>query len=231
MRRALRLLSTVLIVAGVLLLADAGLTLAWQEPVSALMARVQQGKLADELEQLEQEQAVVTPVQRRALKALPSQRRRIAFLAREARRRAHEGEPFGRIEIPRIGVDFVVVEGTDGATLRKGPGHYPDTAFPGLRRTVAIAGHRTTYGAPFRAVDKLRPGDEIVVTMPYGRFTYRVERTRIVPPTALWVTRDVGYDRLVLSACHPLYSAAERIIVFARLREAEPRGAARRGAV
>jgi sortase A len=62
--------------------------------------------------------------------------------------------------------------------------------------------------------------------MGYGRFTYRVERTRIVPPTALWVTDRVGYDRLILSACHPLYSAAKRIVVFARLVDTVPRGAA-----
>ncbi len=224
MKRALRAFSTVLIVAGLLLLADAGITLAWQEPVSALMARIQQDKLAGQLEEIEE--APPTPVQRRALAALPSQRRRVAFLAREARSNAEEGKPIGRIDIPRIGADFVVVEGTDPATLRKGPGHYPDTTFPGLRGTVGIAGHRTTYGAPFRKVDHLRRGDPIVVTMPYARFTYGVQETKIVPPTALWVTRDVGYDRLVLSACHPMYSAAERIIVFARLRRMEPLGAA-----
>ncbi|HMJ02545.1 MAG TPA: sortase [Conexibacter sp.] len=224
MKRALRAFSTVLIVAGLLLIADAGITLAWQEPVSALMARIQQDKLAGQLEEIEQ--AAPTPVQRRALAALPSQRRRVAFLARAARSDAEEGEPIGRIEIPRIDADFVVVQGTDAATLRKGPGHYPDTTFPGLRGTVAIAGHRTTYGAPFRNVDELRRGDRVVVAMPYGRFTYAVQGTKIVPPSAVWVTRDVGYDRLVLSACHPLYSAAERIIVFARLERTEPRGAA-----
>lgn len=223
----MRAFSTVLIVAGVLMLADAGITLAWQEPVSALMARIEQGKLSDQLEQIEQ--APPTKVERRALAALPSQQRRVAFLARVARREAQEGDPIGRIEIPQIGADFVVVQGTDGATLRKGPGHYPSTTFPGLRGTVAIAGHRTTYLAPFRNVDDLKRGDEIVLAMPYGRFTYAVESTKIVPPSALWVTRDVGYDRLVLSACHPLYSAAERIVVFARLRRMEPRGAARRG--
>ena len=82
---------------------------------------------------------------------------------------------------------------------------------------MAIAGHRTTYGAPFRKLDKLRAGDQIVVAMPYGRFTYRVQRTRIVAATAVWVTQRVSYDRLVLTACHPLYSAAQRIVVFARL--------------
>lgn len=224
MKRALRAFSTVLIVAGLLLLADAGITLAWQEPVSALMARIQQDKLSGQLEEIEQ--APPTPVQRRALAALPSQRRRVAFLAREARSSAQEGEPIGRIEIPEIGADFVVVQGTDAATLHKGPGHYPDTTFPGLPGTVGIAGHRTTYGAPFRKVDELERGDSIVLSMPYGRFTYAVQGTKIVPPSAVWVTRDVGYDRLVLSACHPLYSAAERIIVFARLERMQSRGAA-----
>jgi sortase A len=91
---------------------------------------------------------------------------------------------------------------------------------------VAIAGHRTTYLAPFRHVDQLKSGDRITLTMPYGRFTYEIQKTQIVLPTALWVTKSVGYDRLVLSACHPLYSASHRIIVFARLINTEARGAA-----
>jgi len=124
-------------------------------------------------------------------------------------------------------VTTVVVAGTGSKALRKGPGHYPSTPLPGVRGTVGIAGHRTTYGAPFRKIDKLRQGDEIEVEMPYGRFTYRVERARIVPPTATWVTNKVSYDRLILSACHPLYSAAKRIVVFARLVQSAPRGAAR----
>jgi len=223
-RRAVRAFSTVLIAAGVLMLADAGLTLVWQEPVSALLARLEQDRLSGELRELEQ--APPTRVERRALAALPSQRRRVAFLARVARRDAQDGAPIGRIAIPEIGADFVVVQGTDGATLRKGPGHYPTSTFPGLRGTVAIAGHRTTYGAPFRKVDRLRRGDAIVLTMPYGRFTYAVRDTQIVDPSALWVTRDVAYDRLVLTACHPLYSAAQRIVVSATLRDVEPRGAA-----
>jgi sortase A len=111
----------------------------------------------------------------------------------------------------------VIVQGTDSASLRKGPGHYPDTALPGEPGTVAIAGHRTTYLAPFRTINDLHPGDPVVLQMPYGRFTYRVQESRVVLPTALWVTRDVGYPRLVLSACEPLYSASHRIVVFAKL--------------
>lgn len=224
MRRALRAISTVLIVAGVLMIADAGITLAWQEPVSALLARIEQNRLSGQLDRIEQRGP--TRVQQRVLAALATQRRRIEFLAREARRTALEGDPIGRIAIPAIGADFVVVQGTDTASLRKGPGHYPATTFPGLSGTVAIAGHRTTYLAPFRHIDDLEHGDRIVLTMPYGRFTYRVQRDQVVDPDALWVTRDVGYQRLVLSACHPLYSAAQRIVVFARLEQVAGRGAA-----
>src|SRR5262249_30762658 len=75
----------------------------------------------------------------------------------------------------------------------------------------------------------LRKGDSITVTMPYGRFTYTVERRRIVDPNAIWVIDRVGYNRLVLTACHPLYSAAQRIVVFARLVRTQPLGAAAAG--
>lgn len=214
-RRSLRALSTVMIVAGVVLLIDAGVTLVWQEPVSAVYARIQQDRLAEGLERLEQ--APLAPTERRALERIPDPRRRLAFQARALERRLEPGDPMGRIVMPTIGVSEVFVEGTDPGDLRNGPGHYPDTPLPGVRGTVAIAGHRTTYGAPFRNVDALERGDRIELRMPYGRFVYRVERTRIVPPTEVSVTARVAYDRLVLSACHPLYSAAQRIIVFARL--------------
>ncbi len=223
MRRALRPLSTVLIVVGTLLLADAVVTLLWQEPLSALYGRVQQGKLEDRLAAIER--APLAAVDQRALSRLDASRR-LAFAARALKRRSEPGDPLGRILMPRIGVSEVFVEGTGTADLRKGPGHYPATPLPGLRGTVGIAGHRTTYGAPFHDIDDLRQGDRIELAMPYGRFTYRVERTRIVPPTATEVTDRVGHDRLILSACHPLYSAAKRIVVFARLERAEARGPA-----
>jgi sortase A len=224
MRRALRALSTVLIVAGALLLADAALTLLWQEPVSAVYGRIQQNQLEGQLKDLEK--APIAAVDQRALRRLDASRR-LAFAARSLKRRSKAGDALGRIRIPEIGVSDVFVEGTAAPDLRRGPGHYPATPLPGQRGTVAIAGHRTTYGAPFHDVDQLRRGDRIELDMPYGRFTYRVERLRIVKPTAVEVTDAVGYDRLVLSACHPLYSAAQRIIVFARLERAEARGAAR----
>lgn len=214
LRALLRQLSTILIMAGALLLFDVALTLVWQEPVSALYASWRQDALADDLDELRSPD--LRPAERAALERLPLDADRAAFLARALKRRSGPGDPIGRIRIPTIGVSKVIVQGTDGASLRRGPGHYPETPFPGVHGTVAVAGHRTTYGAPFGALDKLDPRDRIVLEMPYGGFEYAVERTRIVAPSALWVTRRVGYDRLVLTACHPKYSAAERIVVFAR---------------
>jgi sortase A len=223
MRRAVRGLSTVLIVVGVLLLADVAATLVWQEPVSGVYARVQQKRLADRLAAIER--VPVTPIERKVLERLPAGAPRLGFAARSLDRRAEEGGPVGRIKVGKIGLDEVVVQGTGTGDLRRGPGHYPDTPLPGARGTVAVAGHRTTYGAPFRRLDQLGRGDRIEMLMPYGRFTYTVERTRIVPPTATWVTNRAAHDRLVLTACHPLYSAAQRIVVFARLSTARARGA------
>ena len=225
-RRVIRVLSTVLIIAGGLLLLDAGLTVVWQEPVSAVYGKINQGRLDGDLEQLET--ATLPPLERRALRTLPDPRKKMAFLARSLKRKAKDGDAVARLRIPKIGASYVVVDGTQADDLRKGPGLYEQTPFPGAGGTTAIAGHRTTYGAPFRHVDRLRKGNRIIVTLPYGRFTYTVERLQIVKPTALWVIQRVSYDRLVLSACHPLYSAAKRIIVFARLTNAEPRGTARR---
>jgi sortase A len=224
LRGALRALANVLIVAGTLMLVDAGLTVTWQEPVTAVIAKIRQDQLGGDLAELRRQGP--TALERQALAGLDGERRRIAFLARSLKRRTQHGDAVGRIKIPAIGLNKVVVHGTQTADLRKGPGIYDQTPFPGVPGTTAIAGHRTTYGAPFRHLDAVRPGDRVELRMPYGDFSYRVERTRIVPPTATWVTKAVGYDRLILSACHPLYSAAQRIVVFARLESARPRGTA-----
>jgi len=197
MRAVLRFVASVMIVSGAMLIADAAITLLWQEPVSAFVADRQQGKLKE---------AFVDPPKRVVL------------------RRPLKGDAIARISIPAIGVAEYVVEGTDLGSLRKGPGHYPETPLPGEPGTTAIAGHRTTYGAPFRDIDDLDPGDRIVVDMSDGRFVYRVEGTRIVDDQDLSVLDPVGHKRLMLSACHPLYSAAQRIIVYARqVRRAPPR--------
>jgi sortase A len=223
MRRLLRDISSVLIISGVLLLIDAGVTLLWQEPVTAVIGAIERGGINKQF--LSYRTAPLTRQDVSALGSLSAQKK-ISYLARREQRQVVNGDAVGQISISRIGASYDVVQGTDTSSLEKGPGHYPQTALPGLRETVAIAGHRTTYLAPFRHIDSLSAGDQIVVTMPYGKFTYVVQYHKIVLPTALWVTRNVGYDRLVLSACNPLYSAAQRIIVFARLQHVKPLGAA-----
>jgi sortase A len=214
MRRALRGLSSVLIATGVLLVLDAVLTVVWQEPVTAIYAKVRQNQLGGDLDKINK--APLSPGDRSVLRVLRSTDQRIAFLARSMRRHLSDGQAIGRLKIPHIHANYVMVEGTDAGSLRKGPGHYPATPLPGMPGTVGVAGHRTTYLAPFNKLDKLRPGDVVRTEMPYAVVTYRVEQTRVVKPTAIWVIRRVAYNRLVLTACHPKYSAAERIVVFAR---------------
>jgi sortase A len=134
-----------------------------------------------------------------------------------------EGEPVARIRIPKIGVDKIVVEGVSVADLKKGPGHYPETPLPGQEGNAAIAGHRTTYGAPFNRIDELVAGDEIVVETVQGEFRYVVTEQQIVSPSQVEVLDDKGDDRLTLTACHPKYSARQRIVVVAELEpEAKP---------
>jgi sortase A len=225
-RRAWRALSWVLILAGVLALAEAATTLLWQEPFSALYARIQQDRLSGELHGVELAQP--TPRERRQLATLPAQRQRITFLAGELQHHAAYGSPVGSIHIPSVGIDFVVVKGTGASELQKGPGVFPETHFPGIAGTTAIAAHRTTYLAPFRHIDALRRGNRILLNMPYAHFTYTVIGHRVVSPTNVAAAvNPVGYSRLVLSACTPLFSAAKRLLVFARLTRTVPVGAAR----
>ena len=213
----MRFVASVLIVSGVLMLADAGLTVAWQEPVSAFLAARDQGELEDELDA----QATSALRDKQLTSSIRDEKRRIKRLAELYKKRAKDGHAVGRIEMPTLDRDYVFVEGTSLDVLRKGPGHYPKTSFPGEGGTVAIAGHRTTYGAPFRTIDDLEEGEHLVLKMPYGELEYKVEKTQIVNPDATWITNRVkGAERLVLSACHPLYSASQRIIVFARLVDA-----------
>ena len=219
-RPVLRFVASVLITSGILMLVDAVLTVTWQEPVSAYFAQQDQDGLNNELKR----EAPQVEADKRSVASIGDERKRLKRLATLARHRARTGHAIGTIRIRKIDAKYAIVQGTDTDSLRKGPGHYPKTSFPGQGGTVAIAGHRTTYGAPFNEVDKLKRGDDIELEMPYGRFIYAVDRTKIVDPTELSVTNRVpGAEQLVLSACHPLYSASQRIIVFARLKTATQR--------
>jgi sortase A len=131
-----------------------------------------------------------------------------------------EGGAVANLVIPRIGVDKIVVEGVSLSDLKRGPGHYPDSPMPGQPGNAAIAGHRTTYGAPFHRIDELEVGDEILVTTLQGSFRYEVSDQLIVSPDQVEVLNDFGDNRLTLTACHPKYSASQRIVVVAMLAEA-----------
>ncbi len=160
----------------------------------------------------------------------------IRRLAARYSRELDAGDPVGRLRIPRIGLDRLVQQGVGGhlaldpdgdkALLRSGPVHYAITPLPGLGEPFAVAGHRTTYGAPFYRLDRLRKGDPILVETPYARFRYAVVKTTTVDPTDVGVLRDRGYG-LVLTTCTPPYSAEYRLIVWATLEKARPLRAVR----
>jgi sortase A len=213
--RLTSILSIMLITAGIVVLADAGLTLLWQEPLSAAYGSIKQGQAEDQLNQLESE--FPTEADLAAIQGVDGVAAKAKILADRFQPRLQKGQGIGRIEIDRIGLNIVLVQGTDTSSLQRGPGHYPSTALPGQPGTVAIAGHRTTYLAPFRHIDQIQDGDEVRLEMPYAAFTYTVEKHEVVDPGDVEIIRPVGYDRLVLTACHPPYSAAHRYAIFAKL--------------
>jgi sortase A len=175
-----RILSVALITAGLVVIADAGVTIAYKEPLSSIYSSIEQDEAASQLGELEAQYP--TPADRRAVANLHGARR-IGMLARRFAGRVSTGQAIGRIVAPTMdGLNMVLIQGTDTASLEKGPGHYPETSFPGQGGTVGIAGHRTTFLAPFRHIDSVKRGDLIRLEMPYGRFLYRVQKTAIVSP-------------------------------------------------
>ena len=203
--RVLGAVGRVLITAGVLIL----LFVAYQLWGTGIRTAQAQNRLEDDFEEVLQEAEDAPTTTTTTVSGEPVTAPTIAPVP--------EGEATARIQIPAIGVDKIVVEGVSLPDLKKGPGHYPQTPLPGQEGNAAIAGHRTTYGAPFHRIDELKPGDEIIVTTVQGEFTYEVAETLIVSPTQVDVLDDKGDNRLTLSACHPKYSARERIIVVSKL--------------
>jgi sortase A len=234
---------------GVLLLAYTLTVLLWRDPATELYTRWKQHELAGELDSIFAEQGSIFASWQASLEVhdrtviggaagaaqpaaattqeerLEAARLGVAQAANQLHRRLKLGKPLGRIAVPRIGLKAVFVQGTRwGPDLSQGPGHYAQTSLPGVGRTMAIAGHRTTFGAPFRHIDELRAGNWIKLELPYATFHYRVFGHRIVDNGNWRIVRDRGYDVLVLSACHPLYSARQRWVVFARLIWVKPTG-------
>lgn len=211
LQRMRRPASLMLGVLGVLLLAEFAVTMVWREPVSALQAMGGQSELDKRLARLERQGALAA--QERSRSGKP---RSLHVLASDFRAQTGEGAPVGRLWIPDIDLNQVVVAGTGAGGLEKGPGYYSSSPYPGEGGTVAIAGHRTTFTAPFRHLNDLKPGDNIRLHTPYGRFVYRVTSRRILDPSQAKVLRNAGYRRLVLTTCHPLFSQAQRLVVVAK---------------
>jgi sortase A len=191
--------------AGLALAGTAGLVwtavaLIWGDPFTALLTSRAQAQLRRELAG----EITVMPA-----RSTTSNGRATSF-----RRALRDGAAYGDLVIPRIHLHIVVVQGTSETDLERGVGHYAITSSPGFNGTIAIAGHRTTYLAPFRHIDELRRGDRIYLRMPYGTFRYVVYGRAIVDSHDWSILRRHRFETLVLSACHPLYSASHRIVVF-----------------
>lgn len=215
MRRFVRTLGTLLIVAGVAALLWTVVVWRWEDPVTSLYTAYEQRELADGLDER------FDLYERRGQPAAVDP----AELAREARRYRGQtsiGDGFGRIEVPRLDLRMVLVYGTGPEPLKRGPGLDPRTFFPGQGQLIYIAGHRTTYGAPFSKIDELRRGDLVRIEVPYATFTYTVTGSRIVPATDLSVLRSKGYEQVALQACHPRFFASHRWITYGRLTRVEP---------
>jgi sortase A len=197
------MLGALLIAAGLLGLAWVVTVWRWQDPFTAVYTHIQQGHLSHEYD-------------RNAL-AFRSQisARSLAADAAAYAATLHTGGPVGRLTISRIGLNMVVVQGTGEASLKKGPGHEPSTALPGQGGLIYIAGHRTTYLAPFSHIDRIRIGDRIRFVVPYGTFVYRVVRHYVVPSDDLAVLKPTAHEVLRLQACHPRFFATHRYIVDA----------------
>ena len=213
MKTLFRILGTVMIAAGVLMLAWAITVWQWQDPFTAVLHSRDQRSLERtferELQKHDRPQvpAAVSPAVVR--ESLPS-------TAVRWRKAAKQGDAIARLRIPRLGVTEIVVNGTDANSLKRGPGRYLGTAMPGEGQLVYIAGHRTTYGAPFAHITRLRKGDRVFVELPYGTFEYAITRHRIVAATELSVLKSRGSEVLALQACHPRFFASQRYIAYAK---------------
>ena len=222
MRRILRIAGTTLVVVGVLMLVWVVVVWRWQDPFTAAYTHWKQHELASSYDH-----------RFVAYKPSPAPRTTISpalatkVLGEEARRyrlESRRGQAIGRIRVPRLGLNMIFVNGTDTASLEKGPGRDLRTYMPGEGQLIYIAGHRTTYLAPFAHIDSLKPGDLIVLEVPYGTFRYRVYRHVIVPADDLAALRSSGREVVALQACHPRFFASHRYIVYGRLTQVAPRG-------
>jgi sortase A len=196
----------------------------WQDPFTALYTHWKQHQLS---QAYERRFSAYEPAQLRQNEVSVSARTKV--IAREARLyRIHSGrgQAIGRIRVPRLDLNMILVNGTDHNSLTKGPGRDRRTYMPGEGQLVYIAGHRTTYLAPFAHIERLQSGDAVTLDVPYATFRYRVFKHRIVGAHEMSVLRSHGVEVVELQACHPRFFASQRYIAYARLVRVEPRGGA-----
>jgi sortase A len=225
-------LGKILIALGILLIAYSGAVIFWGDPATGLYARWKQHQLASAFDKEYVAYAAALDLTPRAEEPPPAanqqetaefDRERVEAAANRLQGKLKMGHPLGRLRIPRIDLNAIFVQGTRwGPDLSQGPGHYAQTSLPGVGRTMAIAAHRTTFGAWFRHIDSLKTGDSVSLRLPYATFYYRVFTHKIVKSGDWSIIRERGFDTLVLSACHPLYSASHRWVAFAALVRVDP---------
>jgi sortase A len=224
MRRLSRIAGTVLALAGLAMLVWVLVVWRWQDPFTALYTQWKQHQLS---QSYDRRFAAFRPERPRHSPAPVSATTNANAIRREARRyRLHSGrgQAIGRIRVPRLNLNMILVDGTDHDSLTKGPGLDRRTYMPGEGQLVYIAGHRTTYLAPFAHIERLRSGDAVTLEVPYATFRYRVFKHRIVDANEMSVLRSHGREVVELQACHPRFFASQRYIAYARLVRVEPRG-------
>ena len=235
MHRFLRLTGTLMIVAGIGALTWALLVWRWEDPFTAIYTHFKQRELASAYER---RAAAFRPLTEKPGLSPAAERRAVAREARRYRLGSKRGEALGRLRIPRLSLSIILVNGTDPETLKRGPGRYAGTVedltgvtgtqppdfMPGEGQLVYVAGHRTTYLAPFSHIDDLRPGDAVTVELPYATFEYRITRHQIVGSSELAMLKTQGREVLVLQACHPRFFASHRYLAYAKPVRIAPRG-------
>jgi sortase A len=222
MRRLARILATLMIVAGLGALAWALTVWQWQDPFTAGLNKLEQRELEQDFDRrVEGRRAILLDNSAAQLReSLP----RAAAAWRKSSKR---GDAVARLRIPALGIGEIVVNGTDQGSLKRGPGRYVGSAMPGEGKLVYIAGHRTTYGAPFSRIDRLHKGDRVSLELPYATIEYAITGSRVVPASQTSVLESNGYEQLVLQACHPRFFASHRYLAYAKPIRVTPRGSDR----
>jgi sortase A len=229
-RRLVRLAGALLMVAGAVSVVWALVVWRWQDPFTAVYTAYEQHELSSRYDKrlatYRPPPVGARPAQTRVAPhraALAAEQREIDAAAWAYGKALGPGGPLGRIKVPRLGLNAVLVTGTDRDSLTKGPGWDTRTFLPGQGQLVYIAGHRTTYSAPFAHIDALRAGDLVTIEVPYGTFTYVIRSHTIVPADDLAVLRSHDREVVALQACHPRFFATHRYIGYAVPARVVPR--------